>query len=88
MTAGWKNFLKIQRDERVIQEHTVLGITAPNAPILVHPAGGAYNAPPYPLAAMGWDGDLVATLVGVSYVPPCSRPVPPCCFEAGYGPAP
>ena len=37
---------------------------------------------------MGWDGDLVTTFFGgVYYVPPCSWPVPPCCFEAGYGPA-
>ena len=50
------------------------------------PAGGAYSAPPDPLAVMGWDGDLVTTFWGVNYVPPCLWPVPPCCFEAGYGP--
>ena len=78
ITADWKNFLKIQRDERVIQEHRVLGIVAPDALILVQnvpkllAAGEAYSAPPDPLAVMGWDGDLVATLAGVSYVPPCS----------------
>ena len=76
MTAGWKNFLKIQRDERVIQEHTVLGIIAPDAHFLVQnaqkslatpdPAGGAYSASPDPLAVMGWDGDLITTLVGVT----------------------
>ena len=28
------------------------------------PAGGAYSAPPDPLAVMGWDGDLVTTFLG------------------------
>ena len=91
LTAGWEDFLKIQRDESVILEHTVLGINAPEASILVQNApkslaGGAYSAPPDPLAVMGWDGDLVKTFWGVNYVPPCLWPVPPCCFEAGYGP--
>ena len=61
LTAGWEDFLKIQRDERVILEHTVLGIIAPEASILVQnapkslAAGGAYSAPPDPLAVMaGW----------------------------------
>ena len=49
------------------------------------PAGGAYSAPPDPLAVMGWDfGNNF--FWGANYVPPCSWPVPPCCFEAGYGP--
>ena len=48
MTAGWKNFLKIQRDERVTQEHTVLGIIAPDAPIIAQnsPNSLAAGAPP------------------------------------------
>ena len=33
------------------------------------PAGGAYSAPPNPLAVMGWDGDLVTNFWGVNYVP-------------------
>ena len=52
-----------------ILEHTVLGIKASilvqNAPKSLaagapphDPAGGAYSAPPDPLAVMGWDGDL------------------------------
>ena len=50
------------------------------------PAGRAYSAPPDPLAVMGWDGDLVTTLLGCKLCAPCSLPVPPRCFEAGYGP--
>ena len=47
LTAGWENFLKIQRDERVILENTVLGIIiiAPDASILVQ------NAPKLLVAA-------------------------------------
>ena len=90
MTAGWEDFLKIQRDERVILEHTVLGIIAPEASILVQnapkslaagalpqtPAGGsklplgAYSAPLDPLDVMGWDGDLVTTLLGCKLCAP------------------
>ena len=79
LTAGWEDFLKIQRDERVIQEHTVLGIIctrsfhfSPECTKIVNgwgsapdPAGGAYSAPPDPLAVMGWDGDLVTTFFEV-----------------------
>ena len=60
-----------------------IGIIAPNASILVQnapkslaawappqtPLGGAYSAPPDPLAVIGLDGYLVTTLVGVNYVP-------------------
>ena len=48
LTAGWEDFLKIQRDERVILEHTVLGIIAPEACILVQkaPKSLAAEAPP------------------------------------------
>ena len=48
LTAGWEDFLKIQRDERVILEHTVLGIIAPEASILVQnaPKSLAAGAPP------------------------------------------
>ena len=77
LTAGWEDFLKIQRDERVILEHTVLGIIctrsfhfSPECTKIVSgwgsapdPAGGAYSAPPDPLAVMGWDGDLVTTFL-------------------------
>ena len=59
--------LKIQSDERVIHEHTVLKIIAPDAPILVQkctkivvgwgstpdPAGGAYRAHPDPHSCYG-----------------------------------
>ena len=38
LTAGYEDFLKIQRDVRVILEHTVLGIIAPEASILVQNA--------------------------------------------------
>ena len=52
MTTGWENFLKVQRDERVMPENTVLRIIAPDSSILVQNApkslatGGAYSAPP------------------------------------------
>ena len=77
-------------DERVITEHRILGIIAPDASILVQnhwrlrlrlrPPGEAYSALPDPLAFLGWDRELVTTLMGVNYVPPCLWPVPPCCF--------
>ena len=84
LTVGWEDFLKIQRDERVILEHTVLGIIATEASILVQnapkslaagaspqtPLGGAYSAPPDPLAVMGWDGDLVTTFCGCKFCAP------------------
>ena len=34
------------------------------------PAGGAYSAPPDPLAVMGWDGDLVTTFLGCKLCAP------------------
>ena len=34
------------------------------------PAGGAYSAPPDPLAVMGWDGDLVTTFFGCKLCAP------------------
>ena len=34
------------------------------------PAGRAYSAPPDPLAVMGWDGDLVTTLLGCKLCAP------------------
>ena len=34
------------------------------------PARGAYSAPPDPLAVMGWDGDLVTTLLGCKLCAP------------------
>ena len=70
--------MKTQHDERVISEYTVLlEIIAQDAFILVLNASkslvaGAYSTPPDSLAVMGWDGDLVATLVGVNFVPTCS----------------
>ena len=84
LTAGWEDFLKIQRDERVILEHTVLGIIctrsfhfSPECTKIVSgwgsapdPAGGAYSAPPDPLAVMGWDGDLVTTFFGCKLCAP------------------
>ena len=46
LTAGWEDFLKIQRDERLI--YTVLGIIAPETSILVQnaPKSLAAGAPP------------------------------------------
>ena len=86
LTAGWEDFLKIQHDERVILEHTVLGIIiAPEASILVQnaPKSLAAGAPPQtslgeltalphadPLAVMGWDGDLVTTFLGCKLCAP------------------
>ena len=88
-TAGWEDFLKIQRDERVILEHTVLRIIctrsfhfSPECTKIVsgwgsapNPAGGAYSAPPDPLAVMGWDGDSITTFWGVWMMCPlaCGR---------------
>ena len=71
-TAGYEDFLKIQRDVRVILEHTVLGIIAPEASILVQnaPKSLAAGAPPDPLAVMGWDGDLVTTFLGCKLCAP------------------
>ena len=70
LTAGWEDFLKIQRDERVILEHTVLlGIIAPEASILVQnaPKSLAAGAPPQtPL------GELTAL------------PRPPSCYGLGW----
>ena len=81
----WKNFLKIQRDKRVIKEHKLFRNIAPDASILVQnspkslAAGappqtplGELTAPPDPLAVMGWDRDLVTSFVGGLFVPPCS----------------
>ena len=90
LTAGWEDFLKIQRDERVILEQTVLGIIAPEASISVRnapkslaagappqtPLGELTALPPDPLAVMGWEGDLVATLLRCKLCAPCSWPVP------------
>ena len=84
LTAGWEDFLKIQRDERVILEHTILGIIctrsfhfSPECTKIVSgwgsapdPAGGAYSAPPDPLAVMGWDGVLVTTFLGCKLCAP------------------
>ena len=97
LTAGWEDFLKIQRDERVMLEHTVLGIIctrsfhfSPECTKIVSgwadPAGGAYSAPPDPLAVMGWDGDLVTTFWWCKLCAPLLVAGAPCCFEAGYGP--
>ena len=63
--------LKIQRDERVIHEHTNTQNYctrcfnfSPKCTKIVggwgsapDPTGGAYSAPPDPLAVTGWDGD-------------------------------
>ena len=79
-----KIFWKSRRDERVILEHTVLGIIctrsfhlSPECTKIVSswgsapdPAGGAYSAPPDPLAVMGWDGDLVTTCSGCELCAP------------------
>ena len=62
----------------MLNEHTVLGIIAPEASILVQ------NAPKSLAAGLGWR--FGNNFLGVNYVPPCLWPVPPCCFEAGYGP--
>ena len=64
LTAGWEDFLKIQRDERVILEHRLQysELFAPEASIFSpeytkivsgwgsapDPAGGAYSAPQTP----------------------------------------
>ena len=84
LTAGWEDFLKIQRDERVILEHTILGNIctrsfhfSPECTKIVSgwgsapdPARGAYSATPDPLAVMGWDGDLVTTFLGCKLCAP------------------
>ena len=90
----------IQRrhNKRVIPEHTTRNYCArcfhfsPKCPKIVggwgsapDPAVRAYSAPPGPLAALIWDGDLVTTLVGVISVPHYLWPVPRC-FEASYRP--
>ena len=36
------------------------------------PAGGAYSAPPDPLAALGWDGDLNPPSRNPGYAPECN----------------
>ena len=94
LTAGWEDFLEIQRDERVILEHTALGIIctrsfhfSPECTKIVSgwgsapdPAGGAYSAPPDPLAVMGWDGDLVTTFFGCKLCAPLLMPGAPLLF--------
>ena len=84
LTAGWEHFLKIQRDERAYTgtystrtyctrsfhfspECTKIVSGWGSAP---DPAGGAYSAPPDPLAVMGWDGDLVTTFLGCKLCAP------------------
>ena len=84
LTAGWEDFLKIQRDVCVITgtystrnyctrnfhfspECTKIVSGWGSAP---DPAGGAYSAPPDPLAVMGWDGDLVTTFLGCKLCAP------------------
>ena len=50
------------------------------------PRWGSLQRSPRPPSCYGLGWRFVTCLVGVNYVPPCSWPVPPCCFEAGYGP--
>ena len=70
LTAGWEDFLNIQRDERVILEHTVLRIICTRSfhfslegTKIVSGWGsaqtplGSLQRSPDPLAVMGWDGD-------------------------------
>ena len=48
--------------------HAEASILVQNAPKSL--AGGAYSAPPDPLAVMGWDGDLVTTFLGCNLCAP------------------
>ena len=102
LTASWEDFLKIQRVERVILEHTILGIIctrsfhfSPECTKIVsgwgsapRPRWGSLQRSPRPPSCYGLGWRFGNNFFwGVKYVPPCSWPVPPCCFEAGYGPA-
>ena len=52
--ADWgSDFLKIQRDERIILEHTVLGIITPEASILVQNAPKSLAAGALPQTPLG-----------------------------------
>ena len=89
----WEDFLKIQRVESIILEHTILGIIctrsfhfSPECTKIVSGWGSLQRSPRPPSCyGLGWRfGNNF--FWGVKYVPPCLWPVPPCCFEAGYGP--
>ena len=92
--------MKIQRDERVILEHTVLGISAPEASILVQnvPKSLAAGVPPQtPLGSLqrsprppSCDGlglRFGNNFLEGKFCAPLLVAGAHCCFEAGYGPA-
>ena len=53
LTAGWEDFLKIQRDERVILEQTYSELFAPEASILVQNAPKSLAAGALPQTPLG-----------------------------------